>query len=235
MIQIQRLDWDTKFFGYTTGKLVLTNNSFFNSNEIDIDDYELVYIFSEQALEESDCMQLGATLLDVKVELIKPVKNNVIPLENVNHLSIKIMRNLSNDLLHLVLESGKYSRFKLDKHFVNNEFEKLYKVWIEKALNGMHEQVLGAYIDNILVGFVSIKNQVNDTVIDLIAVHQNWQGRHIGKKILEVVNSYAIQNNCAHVKVVTQENNLQAMHFYQHNDFEIHKKNYIYHLWKKTS
>jgi dTDP-4-amino-4,6-dideoxy-D-galactose acyltransferase len=160
MIKIQRLDWDTKFFGYKTGKLVLTNNSLFNANEIQLDDYELVYIFTEQVLEESDCVQLGATLLDVKIELIKPVNYNVIPLENVNHLSIKKMKNLSNDLLHLVLESGKYSRFKLDKHFVNNEYEKLYKVWIEKALNGMHEQVLGAYIDNILVGFVSIKNQV---------------------------------------------------------------------------
>ena len=39
-----------------------------------------------------------------------------------------------NTLKSLALSSGQYSRFNIDKNFVNNEYEILYNRWIEKSV-----------------------------------------------------------------------------------------------------
>jgi dTDP-4-amino-4,6-dideoxy-D-galactose acyltransferase len=134
MHQIQLLDWDTNFFGYKVGRLALLNNQEPEIIQIKKDDYRLIYIFTQQKIEEQQLKMLGADLYDIKIEFIKEAKsiaNNAIENDKVE---IKPISILTDSLFHLVLESGVHSRFKQDKHFVNHEFERLYKAWIEKTL-----------------------------------------------------------------------------------------------------
>jgi len=234
MLEVQHLDWDTNFFGYEVGKIMLAEHTSINNLMVNHDHYELVYLFSEEALNSDDCKNIGADLVDIKIEFIKSPQAPKNILIHDNQIKIKKAGQLSDDLLQLVYESGIYSRFKLDNHFVNNEFEKLYKAWIEKSFSDEHAEVLGAYNNQELVGFVSLGLKFEIANIGLIAVKENARGMHIGKKLLEAANEYAIAHHSKYLTVVTQENNIQAMHFYQKNGFTIDKKTYIYHLWKNT-
>lgn len=233
MYTIQPLDWDTHFFGYKVGKISLSAEEISTLQKIEIADYKLIYLFAAHSIEEYLLKQWGAQLQDIKIEFVRTVDLSDYQSYLPEDMTIKPIHTFSEELFHLVLESGVHSRFKLDKNFVNNEFERLYKTWIEKALNDKDAKVMGAYLRNELMGFVCLTLKSGVADIGLIAVHEKARGNHIGKKLLEAAYNYTIQNNSKSLTVVTQEFNLQAMHFYLKNGFKIDKKNYIYHIWKK--
>lgn len=235
MPEIQVLDWDTNFFGYKVGKISLTNNDIDDFFDFQKSDFDLIYLFSEFNINDNLLKKIGAKLQDIKIELIKDLdlKNNY--LEQNGNVQLKEITKFSVELYHLVLESGAHSRFKLDKHFVNNEFDLLYKAWIQNSLNDTNAKVIGAYINNELLGFVSLSLKSGIADIGLIAVHEKARGNHIGKKLLESAYMYSIQNQSNYITVVTQEFNKQAMLFYLNNGFIINKKTFIYHLWKKSN
>ncbi len=235
MPEIQVLDWDTNFFGYKVGKISLINNEIVDFIDFQKNDFELIYLFSEFNIDENLLKKTQAKLQDIKIELTKDLdlKNNY--LEQNGNVQLKEITKFSEELYHLVLESGAHSRFKLDKHFVNNEFDLLYKAWIQNSLNDTNAKVIGAYINNELLGFVSLSLKSGIADIGLIAVHEKARGNHIGKKLLESAYMYSIQNQSNYITVVTQEFNKQAMLFYLNNGFIINKKTFIYHLWKKSN
>jgi dTDP-4-amino-4,6-dideoxy-D-galactose acyltransferase len=235
MHQIQPLDWDTNFFGYKVGKLSLSMSESVDVSKIELADFDLVYLFAEQSIEEDLLNKWGAELQDIKVELIKELKLEAGTFNKSSEIQIKTINIFSDALMKLVLESGVCSRFKLDKKFNKNEFERLYKAWIKKALVDNEAIVMGAFNNDELLGFISLGINALMDEIGLFAVSENVRGKQIGKSLLHAAQSYSTQRQCQYLKVVTQENNILAMHFYKNNGFEIHKKTYIYHLWKTIS
>jgi dTDP-4-amino-4,6-dideoxy-D-galactose acyltransferase len=240
MHQIQPLDWDTNFFGYKIGKLHLPQETIINTELLNSTDFDLVYIFAEQIIDEEHLKLVNANLYDIKIEFIQNIKTSLEMLPQTetigNHeVEIKQITELSDNLLYLVLESGVYSRFKLDKNFKNKEFERLYRAWIEKTFIDKDGEVIGAYVNNDLIGFVSLSLKEGVAGIGLIAVHEKARGKHIGKTLLQASYNYAQKHQSMALTVVTQQYNNLAMQFYKNNGFEFYKKNYIYHLWKTIS
>jgi dTDP-4-amino-4,6-dideoxy-D-galactose acyltransferase len=232
MYHIQLLDWDTDFFGYNVGKVSLPKGETLEFDKIAQNDFDLIYLYTEQSVQDHLLKQWGAQLQDIKIEFIKDVNPAFNYSNEVGNLVLKPINNFSEELFHLVLESGVYSRFKQDQNFKNKEFQRLYKAWIDKALSDIEGKVIGAFINNELLGFVSLSLKLGVADIGLIAVHEKARGKHFGKRLLESAYEFAANNQSKAITVVTQEFNIQAMQFYQHNGFSINKKNYIYHLWK---
>jgi dTDP-4-amino-4,6-dideoxy-D-galactose acyltransferase len=235
MYDIQLLDWDTNFFGYRVGKLNLSKTGLINLNlsRIETNSFDLIYLFVEQSIDE-DLLSLWRSKLQyIKIELVKDVNTSDSNLSETGNVIIKPISVFTDELFHLVLESGVFSRFKQDKNFVNNEFERLYRAWIDKAINDRNAKVVGAFINDELIGFVSLSLKSGVADIGLIAVHQKARGKYVGKKLLESAYQYATLHHSKTITVVTQENNIQALQFYLRNGFKIENKNYIFHLWKK--
>jgi dTDP-4-amino-4,6-dideoxy-D-galactose acyltransferase len=229
MYVIKPLDWDSNFFGYKIGMLNLPINA--TVEDVSTDDYRLVYIFANEAIEQRLCNKKGIELIDIKTELIKKINNDSIIISEEESIVIKVLTELNDELLQLVIESGAYSRFKLDKKFVNKEFERLYSAWIEKALNNSSSVVFGAFLNKKLVGFISLSFEFEIAQIGLIAVQEYARNKHIGKQLLAAANNFAMKQKMKYIAVVTQQDNKNALLFYERNGFTIHKKNYIYHLW----
>lgn len=55
---------------------------------------------------------------------------------NYDQTNLYTSHEVSDDLLQLAYESGKYSRFKLDKNLTPKVFTDMYKLWIENSVNG---------------------------------------------------------------------------------------------------
>ena len=172
MYDIQLLDWDSNFFGYKVGKLNLSKTDFINLNKIETKSFDLIYLFVEQNIDEYLFYQCRGELQDIKIEFAKHVNFKDNNLSETVNITIKPIVILTDELFHLVLESGVFSRFKQDKNFVNNEFERLYRAWIDKSINDRNGKVIGAFINDELIGFISLSLKLGVLDIGLIAVHQ---------------------------------------------------------------
>jgi dTDP-4-amino-4,6-dideoxy-D-galactose acyltransferase len=232
MFQIERLSWDTEFFGYPVGKLIL-NQQFSTITAITPDhDCRLIYILSENKIDNTNELFPGSSLVDIKIEFIKSTESLRIGLPNNTTTNIREIKEISEKLMGLVYESGIHSRFRTDINLSNNEFERLYHAWITKALTENNAWVFGAFDGENLLGFVSLFKKFNDMDIALIAVDSEARGRHIGRTLLEKAHHMAVQEHCSAITVVTQESNEVAMNFYNANGFKMAKRTFIYHWWK---
>lgn len=226
-MHITPLEWDTEFFGYRVGRADLQHNETPDRELLLQNDYRLIYVMSEQELSEAQTSTLPVILADRKVLLGKPAAAAAEMNEHIRPLNI-----LTPALLNLVLQSGHYSRFRIDEQFTNREYERLYEAWINKALADQEGVVYGYHVNGILAGFITlgIKNEAAD--IGLIAVDEQFRNRQIGQKLLDASGHFAQQKNLSRITVVTQEQNSGAMRFYERNGFSVLQKTYIYHLWK---
>ena len=228
-MEIIQLKWDTDFFGYKVGKLLLNDNNL-DENLLINNDFKLIYLFCNEPLSEDLVKKHNFFLSDEKIDLITNVSNLTFnKFENENLVELTI---LDDNLLDLTFQSGHFSRFKIDSNFKNNEFETLYTAWIEQSISHKNaDKVIGFSINNKVVGFITfvLKNNMFD--IGLIAVNEQHRSLKIGKQLLAYVFNYSVSKNVEFVTVTTQNKNQGALNFYLKNGFSINKTTYIYHLW----
>jgi dTDP-4-amino-4,6-dideoxy-D-galactose acyltransferase len=222
---INKLIWDSEFFGLEVGN---TSNE---NTIIDISGYDLIYFFSKEnkALETNNYYK---NFEETKVVFQKSISQN-------NALDNKICSVFKTnyqieDLYELAFESGKHSRFKLDTNFKKNSFELLYKKWVENSIfNGFANEVFLYQENNKTIGFVTIKISENIGNIGLIAVNPSFQGKGIGKKLIDAAEEYLYQNKVRFLNIPTQLENIAACNFYTKAGYQIIEQTNIKHYWKK--
>ena len=229
-MKIEKIEWDSKFFGYPIGKICLFNNQEYDVNRIISESakYRLTYLFSDQEISVSDNR---IKLVDTKITWEKDItfSSGTITREKFNNLI-----HSYDQLLYLGYLSGTYSRFRLDENFQNNEFEKLYKEWIDKSIRGkFDDSVFIKSHKNQLEGLVTLRKSNNLAQIGLIAVHPNSQGKGVATELIQVANDFTFDNNLKTLIVATQYDNKPAMRLYEKSGFHIRSKEYIYHVWNE--
>ena len=225
---IEKLVWDSDFFGYPVGRLEIGN-----SDQIQLipfleegKKYKLIYLISEERL---NVQIKNLQLVDVKTRLRKKIRTKFLTLdENIGEYT----GEQDDQLKKLALQSGIYSRFRIDAHFTNNEFEKLYVKWIEDSIKKtIADKVIVYKDDGKCNGFVTIKFKGDFTEIGLIAVDEQSRGNGIAKRLLNHAERIAVSNGFNKIEVVTQFENLPAMSLYKNAGYQIISKKFIYHLW----
>lgn len=236
---IEYLIWDSNFFGYKIGKYFVKKNTDIPEliSTVKNTDYKLVYLVVNQNI---------PNILEIKKNLSKPniiladekiLYSQYVPeyQESVNNLKdIKLYSSMvaNQKLINLSLQSGVYSRFKIDKNFVSNEYEKLYTAWIENSVNKkIADNVFVAYQENEIIGVITLafKNTFSD--IGILAVDKSYRGKKTGKKLIQKAIEETRQKGINQIKVVTQQSNQQACAFYRKQGFLVEKVEYIYHIW----
>ncbi len=225
---IEKLQWDTDFFGYEVARAI----DFTGTTEevIEINQYpaKLMYVFAEQAMEH---LPANFFLADEKVVFKQKLQTHLVaPLVQTEIIEFF---EPNEALVALAIQSGLYSRFKVDANFKNQEFERLYTKWIENSFDtSKNARVFGYISEEKLLGFVTLgfKNNIPD--IGLIAVDEQARGMGIGSKLLQYLYAFLMHEQQQELTVTTQGKNLPAMAFYQKNFFEVFSSTYIYHVWK---
>jgi len=230
---VEKLDWDSSFFGYEVGNIILTEDYLFDKTDFirSTSKFKLVYLFSKKLIDFD-----SISLVDDKIVLSRDLsyfeineKRNTVVIQTFNSKIHSV-----EEIQKLSLESGIYSRFYLDKNFKDNEYEKLYLSWINQSIGGrLAFAVLVAVNENkTILGFITInKKKEFIAEIGLIAVSNESRGKGVAKNLLkksfEVVNELGYKK----IQVVTQKNNLPAMNLYKSEGFKIIERTYVYHYW----
>lgn len=226
MDNVTRLDWDSDFFGYSVGKIEIDD---INELPIGQEDYRLTYIFSKKRIPE-----LEEELVDQKAtffqELNIGAEKTNLPCEIVE---FKHESHSYEELLKLTYDSGVFSRFNLDKKFDNQEYEKLYKKWIDNSLNSSSNyKVYVAFDGNNLLGFITLGRKGNDLGdLGLLAVSPKARGRGIAKSLIEYCKIKSTEMGFNSLQVVTQLNNSPATKLYENAGFYLKDLIFIYHIW----
>lgn len=140
----------------------------------------------------------------------------------------------SEKLKYLTLQSGVFSRFKIDPGFTDNEYEKLYIAWIEKSVKReMADEILVYQENDEMYGFITLKGDKKAGLgtIGLLAVDEKMRGKSIGKQLLNAAEHYFLNSGIKAVNVVTQKKNRVACAFYESNGYRISEITNIYHVW----
>lgn len=232
------LEWDSNFFQRKIGKLELNSveeihilPEFMNIKKKE--GYELVYVFISEAsfeLPNEFLNKYNAKLVDTKCIYEKKVSRQLYN----NDKAILIWKlGMSFEVLYdLAVQSGEYSRFRLDDNIGEYNFIKLYHTWVDNSLNKkIADDILIYQEDNRILGFVTLRYSLNKATIGLIAVDKTARHRHIGTSLFEYTEYYLTEKNINSLDVATQKANSIACAFYEKHKLALIKKTHIYHFW----
>ncbi len=229
------LEWDSNFFNL---KICRVNNNYSEfdwnlvSKELKEKLYDLAYVFSEYPISNKAeiiyCKSFD--LVDVKIVYEITITNEM----PVDIMCVEFNSSVHNiyEVYDLAIQSGEYSRFRIDKGFDENKFYQLYKEWVDKSIDlSIADGLIIAQIEGQIVGFVTYKAENERIVIGLIAVSGAFRGRKIGTYLVNEVINRALALKINKLQVATQLDNLLACKFYEKLNMKINSKTNIYHLW----
>jgi len=231
------LKWDTEFFGYKivrlNAKYVKPDTLFNVLKKSKTERIRLIYwsVAPNDFISNNSAKVVGAKLVDKKVTYLTTISSKMSYNPSSNVTSYKYP--YPNDKLKsLALQSGAYSRFKLDENFSNREFERLYTTWIENSVNKKIAKDVLVYLkDNSELGLITIGIKNNRGNIGLLAVDENVRRRYVGKELIQTAMVKFKEWGVEEVQIVGQKANSVACRFYESCGFALEKIENIYHIW----
>jgi dTDP-4-amino-4,6-dideoxy-D-galactose acyltransferase len=231
---IKYLEWDSNFLGFRVGSISQLNTEILEHElgNAKLENYKLIYLFAEADcfLPENLLQKYKGKLVDRKVLYAQKLFGQ--PIDDYDQTNLYTSPEVSDDLLQLAYESGKYSRFKLDKNLTPRVFTDMYKLWIENSVNGqMADRIYVVERNNKMVAMVTLRAKSDTLHIGLIATALESQGKGYGKQLINRTKQTAIEFGLKYIEVPTQYDNNQACHFYKACGFQIKSITNIYHFW----
>lgn len=175
----------------------------------------------------------GARLVDTKLDYRAPVQAPAPVAREIERIGEAANVADRAGLEALALESGRFSRFRLDPRIGEARWEELYRLWIRNSLAGqMADAVFAWRRDGAITGFVTVKREASTQArIGLIGVDAAERGAGVGTELVAAARQWAAGERLKDLWVATQRANRAACQFYTSRGFTLTSETDIYHLW----
>lgn len=221
---IRKLEWDSGFFGIRVGEWHPgpdNGNTHFN----------VVYVKSSNG-STPELEGFTKTFEETKVVFAKAITQAGPPVQNIRSANA----NDRQELYLLAYESGRHSRFRLDPGFGEQKFKELYRAWTDNSLDGKFADEVAVFEQQgKIAGFVTCKHGEGFATIGLIGVLRDFQGKGIGKLLLQYVERLLAQKQIPELRIPTQLENTQACEFYKKQGYTIAETTQIMHYWNNDT
>ncbi len=227
--------WDSNFFGFKTGDLSFTGTAaelIMALQQFKHDGYQLIYwkIIDDNQHNINVAEQLQLFKGDIKVVYafsISEFTNNTIPQNE-----IKLWNgSISDGLIELGIESGRYSRFKKDPVFPSGSFERMYTEWVKQSLAGaMGDEIYYIGEPTNIKAFFTIAYHQSHAEIGLIAVDEHFRKQGYGTAMTTFAKNKTIEHQLSTLIVATQHQNTEACMLYEKCNAKIISIEHIYHI-----
>lgn len=245
--QLVSLAWDSVFLGFGVARLTLheTDPTALAAHLAAARraGLRLLYLVADPADARSNAsaQQANGWLVDRKVTFAMPVVPADAHLLTNQH--VVPTYEWSAGLENLALQSGEYSRFRLDPNFTPGVFEALYRQWLRKSLtHELAREVLGFWPVATAggqvppeppapVGLLTLGVKAGRADIGLLAVDARMRGQHIGQQLVMAARQRTAAWGLPALQVVTQLDNAAACAFYRRCGFAEDAVEHLYHCW----
>lgn len=237
---VEKLPWDSNFFGFSVGQLVLPTG---NVNAEDMKkaihgaDCELTYVFVP--IENDvfcDAKELGTLLIglggrrcDIKVTYRKTLSSRTYLDQGVGIVATTVTPALEG----LAYASGWCSRFVKDDR-LSPFFKPMYRLWLE------HDIRLGRVFvrpnEDSPAGMATVSVQDDIGKIGLVAVDAKFRGNGIATSLMSDIDNWlAGSQGVGTCEVVTQGENAVARRLYEKVGFKLFSKMEVWHVWRHAN
>jgi len=239
MTEVHRLDWDSRFFGISIGRVDFPPDRL-NPGAIayalrSAESMNLACLYLQMPFVSPEvtafCARPDFLLVDIKTVLSKnpapealPEEPGwaVIPPEEAHHPVLE-------DITEAVSQT---SRFRFDPRFGLAGAARLYRTWLRNSLEG-------GFVSDFLVaakhgraeGFITLRTKDGAPHIDLLGVADEARGRGVGGRLIRAAEARVKAQGGDRLDVVTQGHNIDAPNTYQAAGFRIVSPTLFYHVW----
>jgi len=230
------LKWDSDFFGFKVAKITAKN----------VNKAELESLLKELKTLNVSLAYFAADTKDfLSIEAAESLNGfftgqkvtYVLTLEysKESHLSknkkIKkfVEKKPDKDLINLIVDGGKFSRFYLDPKIKNKQYVELHKLWITNSVK--NNTIFVIENNEKIIAFVSLNEKNNRGNIDFIVVDKNHRGKGLATKLMEYAHIWFVLNGYKTVRADTQIKNINACKMYEKLGYKKEKVEKIYHFW----
>ncbi|GGD54350.1 hypothetical protein GCM10011514_18090 [Emticicia aquatilis] len=228
------LTWDSNFFGKKIGRIDVADDCIGLVKELEKafkQQYDLIYVFGDKNTDipSNILTRFNGKLVDRKITYTAQIEG----LRTKSTVEIKEFDNPDSNLLYdLAYLSGNHSRFRLDKGLGIENFQRLYREWIDKSVSYQIAKKVFVYEDKQQIkGMVTLGVKEQSANIGLIAVDETLQGKGVGMSLIDACVQYCKAENIITLDVPTQLDNIQACRFYERCGFTEKSVQNIYHFW----
>jgi dTDP-4-amino-4,6-dideoxy-D-galactose acyltransferase len=181
-----------------------------------------------------------ARLVDERLTYVRKVDVSLAD-ETMSCISLHDGRWPDDDLYHLAIASGEFSRFRLDPNMPRHVFLRLYSTWMARSVSGEIADVVFVARSQSsrhkmgtsrLNGMVTVKVCDGRSEIGLLAVSPWSRGRGIGRMLVRAANIWAASRGASVEQVVTQRANAAARHLYERCGYRVESRIPTRHLWR---
>lgn len=227
---MQKLDWDSKFWGIE----VFSINDVFFSKRISTFNFDQISkdtliqaLVGENELEKINILVgKGFRFVESKITL-KKESAEIVTIDNNRFNKIKKTEIDSRSNIFYELY-GKFTRFNI---FNKNKVNDFYYAWVINSIKGvMDDKCIGYYIDNQLAGFITYRYTNTGAIIGLVGVFPEYRKKGINQKLLYYVNNDVINKDFSQIFISTQGNNIYAINTYIKNGFFIDNIKHWYYM-----
>ena len=235
---IEKLNWDTEFFGMKVGRLVIYNADEFDChrfNSLVLDQkYQLVYVYSfKNMLRLDQVIKANLELVDIQIGMKKKfIKNDM---EKINYnFREQLTQNELLECYRITEQIVPVSRFYNEPLIGQLKTIELYRKWIDNTLNKEFlDGMFLAYDEQKIIGLNLIKTDLINKLgyCSLIGVDSDYKGKGIGRQLWYQAFSYwAEETDIDTCKVNFSLKNTESFNFHLNLGFnKTEEVKFIYH------
>jgi dTDP-4-amino-4,6-dideoxy-D-galactose acyltransferase len=233
-LSIERLEWDSDFFGFGVGRIpakrLTSSEAAECARQARALDLRCVYFLADPGDPDTwrAAIEAGFDPVDIRVELALDRLPNGRPASNC------VLAG-PNDLTATVgLARGAFeaSRFFRDRRFPAGKAEELFSIWTESGIIRADGFTVLLRLDEGPAGFASARVSSGDSGrIELVAVSPAARGRGVGLQLLDACLAELSRRGVARVSVVTQGSNDAAQRLYERAGFRTRSLGIWFHGW----
>jgi dTDP-4-amino-4,6-dideoxy-D-galactose acyltransferase len=234
------LNWDSDFFGFRIGRVLLEKVDEASLSEALkwCQEEKIQCLYFAVSIDEGESIRLaeknGFSLVDVRITFERKLPGTEDE-ESPAFSEVVIRPPKDSDLSFLKEIASKVyfdTRFYQDFHFPRERVDELYRVWIEKSCAGYADKVFVAEKDGRAMGYITCHLQNPSTgSIGLVGVDPEVKGRGIGRELIFSAIRWFKEKQTGQIQVGTQGRNLSAQRLYQRCGFTTGKAHLWYHKW----
>jgi len=233
---IEKLAWDSNFFGLSIGKIWIQNEHFIDPVSFLLEaknNYNLVYVFSNLLLSETFIREADLDLVDIMITMsrILPDDNKVSEFQLRTALSTKELQ----ECYEIAEQTAEVSRFYSESIIGKEKAKALYRKWIDNSINAQYaDGIIIEKTEDTVSGIYVVKTieEQNSGLCSLIGVNSKFKGRGIGRKLWDQAFAYwAHLDSVKHSKVPFSIKNSESFNFHLKIGFnKVEEIKYIYHF-----
>lgn len=233
------LGFDSQLFGFKVGRILpgkLLKGSLCSAlGDLSSQGVKLVYWCSDGEDRKTDEMakSQGGYLTDKKTSYLM----DLAPFSHFSkgeHDILSWPKNQppSTDLYHLSRIVADRSRFAKDPHLDLAKRYAMYDAWIKNSCNRQIASEVWVEQDGERIkGMVTLGQKSGRADIGLLAVSEAYRGQGVGKRLLNLAQSFCAEQGFGQLQVVTQADNVGACRLYESSGFKLERIQNFYHFW----